>query len=236
MFTFETKVYYSRADKNGQVPLFEIMNYLQDCSTFHSENNGVGVAYMKSVHKAWVLVSYQVRILKPLKVGMDICVSTAPTDFGKLFCYRKYQITDTKGQPLVQADSIWVLIDLDSRKLLRVTDDDRLPYSKDIEPEFEDVHAIRKLSLQGEKQKKENLRVLRTYIDNNGHMNNADYLRAAAEFIPEDFNCSKFDIVYQKEAMEHETIIPYLTKEEDGLGILFENEEGQTLATIKLYE
>ncbi len=236
MFTFETKVYYSRADKNGQVPLFEIMNYLQDCSTFHSESNGVGVAYMKSVRKGWVLVSYQVQILKPIKVGMDIKVSTAPTEFGKLFCYRKYQITDAAGEPLVKADSIWVLIDLDSRKLLRVTDEDRLPYSKDLEDEFEDVHAIRKISLQGEKIKQESLKVLKTYIDNNGHMNNADYLRAAAECIPDGFSCTKFDIVYQKEAMENEIIIPFISKEEDGLGILFENEEGQTLAIIKLYE
>ena len=43
MYTYNTKVSYSRLDKTGKVPYHEIINYLQDCSTFQSEELGVGV-------------------------------------------------------------------------------------------------------------------------------------------------------------------------------------------------
>ena len=38
MFSYETTVSYSRTDRNGKVPMHEILNLLQDCSTFHSED------------------------------------------------------------------------------------------------------------------------------------------------------------------------------------------------------
>ncbi len=45
-------------------------------------------------------------------------------------------------------------------------------------------------------------------------MNNANYLRAAEEFLPTNFPCHEVDIVYNKEAMEGEIITPYLYSEE----------------------
>ena len=79
-----------------------------------------------------------------------------------------------------------------------------------------------------------NKKVLKTYIDSNGHMNNANYLRAAEEFLPTNFPCHEVDIVYNKEAMEGEIITPYLYSEENGIGISFENQSGETLTRIML--
>lgn len=52
MYTFDTIVTYSRIDGSGKVPYHEILNYFQDCSTFHSESLGVGVEYMKKEKRA----------------------------------------------------------------------------------------------------------------------------------------------------------------------------------------
>ena len=65
-------------------------------------------------------------------------------------------------------------------------------------------------------------------------MNNANYLRAAEEFLPTNFPCHEVDIVYNKEAMEGEIITPYLYSEENGIGISFENQSGETLTRIML--
>ncbi|MBQ5674790.1 MAG: hypothetical protein IIV45_06875 [Lachnospiraceae bacterium] len=234
MYTFNTRVSYSRVDKTGKVPLYEIMNYLQDCSTFHSEDLGVGVDHMKSIGKAWVVVAYKVKINKPIMLGQEICVGTAPTSFDSLFGKRQYFIKDDKGEYIVQADTIWVLIDFERRRPTRITEEVSMKY----EPEtvFEGVNAKRKLKLKGEKKKLPSFEVKKTYIDNNGHMNNADYLRAAMEYLPEGFTCKEMDIAYNKEAMAGEIIIPYMSKEEDGIGISFEDENGELHTTIKLIE
>ena len=232
MFTFNTKVGYSRVDRNEQVPIYEIMNYMQDCTNFHSESLGRGHKYMESVGKAWILVAYKIKINKPIKLGQDICVGTAPTTFDSLYGTRQFFIKDDKGNYLVQADTIWVLMDLDNRRPIRITDEDSKNY--EIETVFEGVTAKRKIRFKGQKRQLPSFDVKKSYIDSNGHMNNADYLRVAIEYIPEGFVCGEMDIVYNKEAMEGERIIPYIYDEEEGIGISFEDENGGLHTTIKL--
>ena len=72
MFSYETTVSYSRTDRNGKVPMHEILNLLQDCSTFHSEDIGHGVSYMKREARAWVLVAYKVIVNRPIMFGQKI--------------------------------------------------------------------------------------------------------------------------------------------------------------------
>ncbi|MFQ9514336.1 MAG: acyl-[acyl-carrier-protein] thioesterase [Eubacterium sp.] len=232
MFSFNTKVSYSRVDRNGKVPLHEIMNYLQDCTNFHSEALGAGVEYMASTGKAWVIVAYKIIINRPIVLGQDICVGTTPTKFGGMFASRQFFIKDEDGEYLVQADTIWILMDLERRKPTRITEEDASMY--ETETAFEGVDASRKVKFTGKAHKLPEFNVKKTYIDNNGHMNNADYLRAAQEFLPENFTCHELDIVYNKEAFEGQTIVPYLHEEEDGIGITFESQDGEMLTKIKL--
>ena len=210
MFSYETTVSYSRTDRNGKVPMHEILNLLQDCSTFHSEDIGRGVSYMKREARAWVLVAYKVIVNRPIMFGQKITIGTSPSKFSSMFASRQYFIKDENGDYLVQADSLWVLIDIQTRK------------------------PLRKIRFSSERTKLESFKVLKTYIDSNGHMNNANYLRAAEEFLPTNFPCHEVDIVYNKEAMEGEIITPYLYSEENGIGISFENQSGETLTKIML--
>ena len=38
MYTFHSRVRYSEIDADGHITLDNIINYMQDCSTFHSED------------------------------------------------------------------------------------------------------------------------------------------------------------------------------------------------------
>lgn len=49
MYTFTSRVRFSETDENGKLSLAGIMNYLQDCSVFHSEDVGNGTDVLKSV-------------------------------------------------------------------------------------------------------------------------------------------------------------------------------------------
>ena len=212
--------------------MHEILNLLQDCSTFHSEDIGRGVSYMKSEARAWVLVAYKVIVNRPIMFGQKITIGTSPSKFSSMFASRQYFIKDENGDYLVQADSLWVLIDIQTRKPLRITEEDSSVYKP--EPIFDNIKASRKIRFSSERTKLESFKVLKTYIDSNGHMNNANYLRAAEEFLPTNFPCHEVDIVYNKEAMEGEIITPYLYSEENGIGISFENQSGETLTRIML--
>ena len=101
MFSYETTVSYSRTDRNGKVPMHEILNLLQDCSTFHSEDICRGVSYMKREARAWVLVAYKVIVNRPIMFGQKITIGTSPSKFSSMFASRQYFIKDENGDYLV---------------------------------------------------------------------------------------------------------------------------------------
>ena len=161
-----------------------------------SSSIGMGVEHMKQVNKGWILVSYKISLKKKLRYGEKVRVGTAASSFSSFYGDRKFQIESLDGEKLVEADSIWVLMDMETR------------------------HPI--------------FKVLKTYIDNNGHMNNADYLRVAAEFVPADFEYYEVDIIYNKEAMEGEMMTAYLHREENEIEITFEDKDENVLAKVRL--
>ena len=72
MYTCGSRVRYSETDEYGKLSLTGIMNYLQDCSTFQSEDNGLGVAYFIDRHKAWWLSSWQIVVDRYPTLGEKI--------------------------------------------------------------------------------------------------------------------------------------------------------------------
>ena len=48
MYSFDSRIRYSEVDKDQKMDLYSIINYFQDCTTFHSEDIGKGIDYMQS--------------------------------------------------------------------------------------------------------------------------------------------------------------------------------------------
>lgn len=67
MYTFGSRIRYSETDEYGKLTLTGIMNYLQDCSTFQSEDIGLGISYLTEHHQAWWLSSWQIVIDRYLR-------------------------------------------------------------------------------------------------------------------------------------------------------------------------
>ena len=64
MYQFKSRVRYSETGVDARLSLMGIMNYMQDCSTFQSEDCGVGLAYLEEKNRAWLLSSWQIQILR----------------------------------------------------------------------------------------------------------------------------------------------------------------------------
>ena len=59
MYTFDARIRYSEADCENKLTLGSLLDYFQDCSTFHSEDIGLGVRYLQERHQVWLLSSWQ---------------------------------------------------------------------------------------------------------------------------------------------------------------------------------
>lgn len=52
MYTFNSRVRYSEVDSNARLTLDGIINYMQDCTNFQSEDLGVGLEFHKEKNLA----------------------------------------------------------------------------------------------------------------------------------------------------------------------------------------
>ena len=68
----------AKTDSEGYLTLDALLNYFQDCSTFHSEDVGLGIGYMKEIGQVWVLSSWQI-VVEPLsEIGEKVKIVTLP--------------------------------------------------------------------------------------------------------------------------------------------------------------
>ena len=123
MYQFDSRVRYSETDEQGKLSLTGIINYLQDCSTFQSEDIGLGVQYLKDNHRAWWLSSWQIVIDRYPRLGEEIVISTWPYDFKGIYGYRNFTIQDKSGTYLVRANSVWFFFDTEAGRPVRVREE-----------------------------------------------------------------------------------------------------------------
>lgn len=234
MYKCKDIVKYSEINRDGYLPLYGILEYFQNCINFHSLDIGMDYESMMKKNKAWVLISWKIKLLKKINLYDKVEIGTWAYDFDKMYGYRNYVILDENGEKAACAETKWVLIDLKTRMPLRVEVEDTIGYATGEKLDMPPMS--RKLKLSDDVTKYEPVKVLSTYIDTNGHMNNTAYFRLAEEYLPGDFEYDTVDAVYVKETTEGMTMIPCVHKEENGIGISFESEEGKTYTKIKYYK
>ncbi len=236
MYQFRSRVRYSETDPDAKLSYLGMMNYLQDCSTFQSEDVGVGVGYLKSVNKAWLLTSWDIEIERRPGLGEEICVATWPYDFKGIYGYRNFSIKDEEGNMLVKADSLWFLYDTVSESPMRVTEEDTSPYEP-CEPRLGMEKMPRKISLPGEMYEAARLRVMRHQIDTNLHVNNAQYIDMVREALPDSAAGKEITGIraeYRKAALLGDEIVIMLGTADNKYTASLRDPDGKIYANVEL--
>ena len=114
MYTYQTRIRYSELDETGHLKIEALLDHFQDCSTFHSEDLGLGVNYLKKQHMVWVMSSWQIVVERYPELGETVTLGTAPYDFKGFIGYRNFLMKDGEGNGIACANSIWSLIDTES--------------------------------------------------------------------------------------------------------------------------
>ena len=146
MYTINSRVRYSETDERGQLSLTGIINYMQDCSTFQSEDARVGVEYLDTGHRAWLLSSWRILVDRYPKLGERLVVGTWHCSSRGIYGYRDFVIRDETGGDCVRAASVWFLYDTEKNMPIRVRPEDTEPYG-DREAPLELGPAPRKIAV-----------------------------------------------------------------------------------------
>lgn len=212
-FQFDSRVRYSESDENRKLMLTSMIDYFQDCSTFQSEDCGIGMDYLTPKHLAWMIVSWQVQILRRPSLGEKITVQTFPYDFKAFYGYRNYALLDAAGNYLAKANSVWALIDVETGHPVRVVPEYMAKFS--LEPKLEMVEFSRKIQMPEENIRMERFPVNRNQLDTNHHVNNGQYISMAEAYLPKNFETGLLRVEYKQQARFHDTIVPLVHQERD---------------------
>ena len=131
MYSFKSRVRYSEVGSDQKLSLGGLINYFQDCSTFHSEDLGLGIEYMRPKGQAWILSSWQIVIKRFPKLLEEIETGTWAYDFKGFYGMRNYAMKDAAGEMIAWANSLWIFMDVNTGRPIRITPEQLQGYTKE---------------------------------------------------------------------------------------------------------
>lgn len=213
MYTFDSRVRYSETDSAGNLTLTGIVNYLQDCSVFQSNDLGIGVDYLVEHNMGWIITYWQIDINRRPHLGDRITIGTSPYGLKGFSGMRNFMIDTEEGERLVTVNSIWILMDLNKYMPLRIPEIFKERY--EIFPKFEMDYLSRKIEIPSlEGLESEKVTVTQYDIDSNRHVNNSCYVNWAIDaIISKDkafrpLDIKRLRVEYKKQVLLGETVTP----------------------------
>lgn len=224
MYTFDSRIRYSEVDSEGRLTMSSLINYFQDCSTFHSEDLGLGVEYLKGQHLVWVLCYWQITVSRYPKLGERVTVGTFPYDMKGFLGYRNFVMLDEEGEYLAKANSLWSLLNTDTGKPVAVPENMIEKYV--LSPKLDMDYSSRKIGITGECVPKEPLVVKQHHLDTNHHVNNQQFIDMTMDFLPENFCVGQVRAEYRKQAFLDDILMPGVINDGDRVIVMLEDENG----------
>ncbi len=199
MYQMRGRVRYSEIDTKGNLTIAALINYLQDACTFDSEDAGVGLSYLRAHGWGWYITNWQIELHTLPRLGDEIVVSTWVYRFQGMFAYRNFTLTDADGHAHVRANSIWLLMDLENVRPVRIPKE--LMDAQPSDPPIERDWGGRKIALASGLEEKNTLTVAPLHLDTNFHMNNEHYIEIARDVLPKSEKIFEIATEYKKAAL-----------------------------------
>lgn len=193
-------------DADGFVRPVTLLSYLQEAASEHIALLGASVRELMAEGLTWVLSRAHLQIEHYSRRGDNVTIRTWPSQREGRFTAREFELFDHKGTVIARATTSWAVIDLKSRKPVRV--DRHPPYPltprRVIDDRFATLPTLEKV--WGEKR----FMVRRSDLDLNRHVNHTVYAGWALDAVPDElaekYKPVSLEIGYRAEALAGEEV------------------------------
>ena len=231
MYTYNKKILFSDIDYTSGMSVSALLNAMQDCVNINSESIGRGIDYMMEHKRSWFAVSWNIHIGRLPRMFEDVVVKTWPYDFKATMGFRNIIITDSTGEDIVCADSIWALMDMETGRPVKVSEEDAKGY--DLEPRYDMPPMERKIKLPEKMDIIDYFTVRKSNVDYNGHMSNGEYIKLASDYLPDGFGTALLRVEYKNQARLGEKLVVRHYNDEASHGYVIAGaEKGDVKAAI----
>lgn len=209
-------------DASWRLKPASFMNLAQEAANQHATILGFGYDELIESRTAWIISRMHVEFVDTPKWREQMTFQTWHKGLDRLFFLRDFIMTDSEGKTRVKATTSWLVLNLDTRRLVRdpnLIDEGKTctenvlekPADKVVFPK--DVEAVKVMEHV----------VAYSDIDMNGHTNNAMYMHWAMDAVDLEISSSR-DVREMTINFNHET------KAQDVVSIykaIVENETGR---------
>ena len=232
MYKFESRIRYSEVDSEGKLSLESLLDYFQDCSTFQSEDLHIGIEYLKERNMAWILSSWQIVAERYPKLGENVSIATIPYEIKNFIGYRNFLMETESGERLAYANTMWMLMDMEKMKPVRVWPEMLEAY--ELGERLEMDYAPRRIRIPDEEgAEQEPIEIKQHHLDTNHHVNNGQYVRIAMEYLPEGYEIRQMRAEYKKQALLGDRMHPMVYEREAATVVSLNSGEGQPYCVVE---
>ena len=199
--TFRIASYQS--DVSARIKPSAILEIMQEMAGAHAELLGVGRSRLLPMNLAWVLTRVEVRMERYPLSGEVITVETFPMPNRRVFFPRYFIFRDAEGQQIGCAGSLWVVLDITTRKMANAAEiAPLLPDNRDLTAPMGMPATVEEIPGEIEEACRQ---PVYTDLDVNGHVNNTRYLDWCCNALGIETMCSsvmkQFAVNYNQEIL-----------------------------------
>ncbi len=204
-------------DMNHMILPGALLRMVQQVATAHCDVNGMDQAFYERNKVVFLLAKMAFQWQRVPMCGEELTLTTMPETARRVSYKRITKVTDAKGEEVGIVDSRWVLVDMESHRIIRRPPAafEALPFADDVPFELDmTIHKPAELEEAGESK------AAFTYCDTNHHLNNTRYADIVCDTLPLEQMRSKpvrgMIISYHNEVPAGEKFALQRAEEEDG--------------------
>ena len=226
VFEYSDTVRYSKVDGELKLSIPAIIDYFQDAAIEQSEVLGVGTKVLNARSLAWFLISWDVKIRRRPELGERIVVGTYPYRFRGMLGNRAVYMKTPEGEVLAEADALWTLMDTEHMCMTKIPEDILSRYELGDGPLFEGKgRKIEPFGEGAETVSCDPVPVQEYMLDNNGHVNNGQFVHLAMSYAPKGLEWRELRVIYRKQARPGDRITPVVSRDEKRVKISLDTDE-----------
>ncbi len=183
LYRRQLRVRAEHVDLKRRMRLSTLVRLFQECCIAHTEELGMGRGKTLDRGFLWVIVSEHLVIDRMPLYDEEITLECRPGERMHYLFPRSLVVRDKAGNAIVRANSMWTLIDMESRQMIDPEENGIVIEGSDLPDDVRPVMTIMVPEGDGESH---SYHAGYSIVDINGHVNNASYVDLATDILCQD--------------------------------------------------
>ena len=221
----------------GKASISSLFNILLEAAWAHAQVMDWGYDSLKSNNLFWVLSRMYFQVEKYPAWQDQVVLNTWSAGTDGMYAYREYILENEKGEVLLRASSAWLILDMENRKIFRLSD------FRGTFPKLTDAKACRnpkRIKPDAHVESLNYFPVLFSELDINNHFNSVKYVERVIddygiEFL-DKFEPAELEVNYLKEGQSGDQVAVTRSSlsENEYLNCLVRESDGIDLCVMRI--